>query len=423
MSSEQASAVSKKTKKVIEQWADTPDAYVNKLYKKLRNGQKKLNDIQEVEKKLKTKEIQATPELLEKVQRKDKIKGEMDEVLGYLELYKESFPENPAFAAGAKKAAKKVEAAPQQVVAPLIAEPAVDVSKVVEEALSLVADAVIFGYLNREAPLTGVSIGVSDSLVHLTHAWAGLTHGAGNWSSAKGNFVDTFSRLVNKSATQVGSNTSKSFSEIHAFLTNVAATEGEALLAKTRSTEDKHQHHHHHHDEEEKGVPATSDEGHTTEGGATETTGDDNHHHRNKNHHHRDHKEGEEPTHDGAQEGSRGNRRGGRGGYRGNNNYRKHNQDEEGFQVVKQDEAHHHHYNSKRPNRGGFRGGRGGQRGGEGGDGNTHRGGRGGQRGEGRPWTAREHKNAGEIRKTDPEHPAGEETGPSSNVNVELLTK
>lgn len=200
MSSEQASAVSKKTKKVIEQWADTPDAYVNKLYKKLRNGQKKLNDIQEVEKKLKTKEIQATPELLEKVQRKDKIKGEMDEVLSYLELYKESFPENPAFAAGAKKGPKKAEAAPQ-VVAPVVAEPAVDVSKVVEDALSLVADAVIFGYLNSEAPLTGVSSGVSDSLTHLTHAWAGLTHGVGSWSSAKGNFVDTFSRLVNKSAT------------------------------------------------------------------------------------------------------------------------------------------------------------------------------------------------------------------------------
>jgi hypothetical protein len=34
----EASAVSKKQKKVIEQWADTQDAYVNKLYKKLRNG-------------------------------------------------------------------------------------------------------------------------------------------------------------------------------------------------------------------------------------------------------------------------------------------------------------------------------------------------------------------------------------------------
>ncbi len=104
-----------------------------------------MNDIQEVEKKIKTKEIQPTPELLEKVQRREKVKAEMDEVLGYLELYKESFPENPAFAGGAKKATKKPEAAPQQVVEPVVAEPAIDVSKVVEDALSLVADAVIFG--------------------------------------------------------------------------------------------------------------------------------------------------------------------------------------------------------------------------------------------------------------------------------------
>lgn len=426
MSSEQVSAVSKKTKKVIEQWADTQDAYVNKLYKKLRNGQKKLNDIQEVEKKLKTKEIQATPELLEKVQRKDKVKAEMDEVLGYLELYKESFPENPAFAAGgAKKAAKKVEAAPVQVVAPVVVEPAVDVSKVVEDALALVADAVIFGYLNLQTPLSGTNGNISDSLHHLNQVWAGLGHGVGNWSSAKGNFVDTFSRLVLKSSTQVGSHTSKSFSEIHAFLTNVASTEGEALLAKTRSTEDVHHHagHHHHghhhghkhHEEEVKGVAGTSSEEHTTEAAAhtTETAAGEGHHHEHhhKHHHHHHHKEGEEQNQEGE---FRGNRRGGRGGYRGNNFYRKHNQDEEGFQVVKPDEAHHNHYNSRRQQRGGFRGGRGGQRGGEGGaDNNTpYRGGRGGFRGEGRPWTAKEHKNVGEVRKVDLEHPAGEETGP-----------
>jgi hypothetical protein len=118
------SVVSKKQKKVIEQWAETKDPYVNKLYKKLRNGQKKLNDIEDVEKKIKTKEIQPTQELLEKVQRKDKIKAEMDEVLGYLELYKESFPENPAFTAASKKAApKKAETAPVVEAAPVEAAP------------------------------------------------------------------------------------------------------------------------------------------------------------------------------------------------------------------------------------------------------------------------------------------------------------
>lgn len=41
------------------------------------------------------------------VQRKDRIKAEMDEVLGYLKIYQESFPDNPAFATGAKKKAPK----------------------------------------------------------------------------------------------------------------------------------------------------------------------------------------------------------------------------------------------------------------------------------------------------------------------------
>lgn len=329
------------------------------------------------------------------MQRKDKIKAEMDEVLGYLELYKESFPENPAFAAGGAKKAKKPEAAPQQVVASVVVEPAVDVSKVVEDALGLVADSVIFGYLNGENPLPGVDSKTSDALAHLTHVWAALTHGAGSWSSAKGNFVDTFSRLVNKSATQVGTHTSKSFSDIHAFLTNVASTEGESLLAKTRSADDVHKHHGHcdaKHDskEEEKvggAIAGTSSEEHSPEAVA-ETAGEG----------HKEHKDGEDNQEGGAKEFRGGNRRGGRGGYRGNN-FRKHNHDEEGFQVVKPDAAHHNHYNTRRGGqRGGNRGGRGGNRGGEGGDHGAHQnhtqrgGGRGGHRGEGRPWTHKEHR-------------------------------
>lgn len=323
----ETSGVSKKQKKVIEQWADTQDAYVNKLYKKLRNGQKKLNDITDVEKKLKTKEIQPTPELLEKVQRKDKVKAEMDEVLGYLELYKESFPDNAAFATGgAKKVAKKAEVAPVEAQVVVAQEPAIDVSKVVEDALALVADAVIFGTLNATTPISGTNGNISDSLKHLTTAWTGLNQGLGTWSSAKGNFVETFSRLVQKSATQVGTHTSKSFSEIHTFLTNVAKTEGVSLLSQTRSVESDHHHHHHHHHEEikgEAGVVATSSEEHAHE--AKEHGHGHHHHHHHADgeghEHHNNRKEGEE-----GKEGFRGNKRGGRGGYRGNNNYfRKHN--------------------------------------------------------------------------------------------------
>ena len=88
----------------IDQWAETKDPFVNQLYKRLRGNQKKMNKIKEVEQKIKAKEIIPNQEQLEMVQRKDKVKAEMDEVLGYLSLYKEAFPESSAFAAPAKKA-------------------------------------------------------------------------------------------------------------------------------------------------------------------------------------------------------------------------------------------------------------------------------------------------------------------------------
>lgn len=185
MSEITTSAVSKKQKKQIEQWAETKDPFVNQLYKKLRNGQKKLTKIDEVEQKIKSKEIQPTQEQLEMVQRKDKIKAEMDEVIGYLNIYKESFPENPAFAAGASK--KKPAAKPEPVqpvveVAPVVEQaPAVDVSKVVEDSLGFVAEAVIFGTICKNVPLSGSNNNLNEALAHLLNAWYGLTKGAGTW--------------------------------------------------------------------------------------------------------------------------------------------------------------------------------------------------------------------------------------------------
>lgn len=77
--------------------------------------------------------------------------------------------------------------------------------------------------------------------------------------------------------------------------------------------------------------------------------------------------------------------------------------------MVKDEEAHHNHYPSRRhqnATRGNFRGGRGGyQKDGEG----QQRGGR-GERG-GRPWTAKEHRNVGEVRKTEFEQTA-DDNGP-----------
>jgi hypothetical protein len=171
--SEQAAASKKQCKKdtKIEKWAETKDPFINALYKKLRNSQKKLNQIKETEQKIKDKEIQPTQEQLDKISRKGQIQTEMDEVLDYLNLYKESFPQNPADAAGGKKkgAEEKVEVAAQS-------DAAVDLSKVVDDALSLVADSVIFATLNGNGvELKGSNQNFNDAIGHIAKAWSGLT--------------------------------------------------------------------------------------------------------------------------------------------------------------------------------------------------------------------------------------------------------
>ena len=172
------------------------------------------------------------------VQRKDRIKAEMDEVLGYLKIYQESFPDNPAFAtAGAKKKAPKpspVAEKQPEVVEPV--QPVIDLGKVVEETLSIVADTVIFASLLSEGvELSGSSSNINDALKHLHQSWSALTHGVGTWSQANGNFVDTFARLANKSQTQVGTNTSRSYADLHSFVSTFASSEGQTLLSQERS--------------------------------------------------------------------------------------------------------------------------------------------------------------------------------------------
>ena len=113
----------------------------------------------------------------------------------------------------------------------------------------------------------------------------------------------------------------------------------------------------------------------------------------------------------------RGNR--GRGGFRGG--FRKHKTDDEGFTVVKEEDGHQNHIPSRRQRgafrgapRGGFRGGEGRPRGGDAPQGEG-RGGRGrGTRGGEKPWTAKEHRNRGEVRTTEHEFPAESHEAPSS---------
>jgi len=249
----------------------------------------------------------------------------MDEVQSYLNLYKESFPENPAFAAAGKKkggAGAAEEKAPVAVVTPVV-----DVQKIVEDSLAIVADTVIFATLHAEGvELKGANQQVNDAIAFVAKAWNGLTQGLGTWSQAKGNFVDTFSHLISKSATQVGTNTSQSYSDIYAFVTAFSASEGQNLLSVERSPA--------HVAEPEAPAVAEHDEEEQKTGGVESS---------------------EEQKEGGAEAGQTGEEtgllegenkekgnwrgRGGRGG-RGNRGgyFRKHNQDEEGFIVVKEDD-------------------------------------------------------------------------------------
>ena len=91
----------------VELYADTTDPFINLIYKKLRNKNKKLMKIKETEVKAKSGEIKITPEQQQMIASKAGLVAEMEELQGNINMYQEAFPENPVFTGGAKKKAGK----------------------------------------------------------------------------------------------------------------------------------------------------------------------------------------------------------------------------------------------------------------------------------------------------------------------------
>lgn len=279
------------------------------------------------------------------------------------------------------------------------------------DAFGLLADAVIARTLHSRfsEQLNGASKQHTDSLDFLYQSYEKLV-GYGHqenyqWSVAKEQFVETFTRLALRSQTQVGQHTSKSYADINTFLKDLTANEAAGLAVKQFSLKKEvHEHKVHHHVKTEANVitraspeKKRADEGqegqaHQEEAEAThdqeEVKGTDEvHHHGEEGEEgsHRPHTEGGERR--GGYRGSRGDRRGGdrggfrgdrggfrgeRGGYRGERRggnrggrggYPREDVDEDGFMTVKEKQD--------QPRGRGGRGGRG------------SRGGRGGQRGRG----------------------------------------
>ena len=69
---------------------DSMSKFEKDLLKKVRNKQKKIKEIEELEKKVKKKEIVANQEQQDKISSKKSVQAEIDEVNGYVALYKES---------------------------------------------------------------------------------------------------------------------------------------------------------------------------------------------------------------------------------------------------------------------------------------------------------------------------------------------
>lgn len=73
--------------------SDNLTSFQRELQKKIRNKQKKINLIVDLEKKIKKKEIVANEEQLEKIQSKPALEAEIAEVKSYLDLYNASLAE------------------------------------------------------------------------------------------------------------------------------------------------------------------------------------------------------------------------------------------------------------------------------------------------------------------------------------------
>lgn len=85
---------------------DALSAFERELQKKIRNKVKKLEKIQELETKIKRKEIVANQEQLGKVAAKATVQAEIDDVKSYLALYTESQKDQ----SGSENALKKQHA-------------------------------------------------------------------------------------------------------------------------------------------------------------------------------------------------------------------------------------------------------------------------------------------------------------------------
>lgn len=145
---------------------------------------------------------------------------EMKELESILSLYKESFPNNPAFSG---KKAKKAEEA--------------KAGSGIEESLKKIADVVAMhtAAIRGGQTAEGASTDVVQAMAEIHSAFTGLTNPANdfNWNQAKDNFVNTCVQLVNRSHARV-STSGASFRDVEGFIYKYTQSDaGKQLQQKT----------------------------------------------------------------------------------------------------------------------------------------------------------------------------------------------
>lgn len=159
--------------------------------------------------------------------------AEVKDLENIISMYKEAYPDNPVFATGAKKKELKKKTPAEetkQAVQEVPQEPQVDVKQVVEDTLRTVANAVIASSisLHYNEQVGSANANVKDALHLLNKSFSNLVDAKSlNWSQAREEFVENFARLVNRSSTQVGSTSRKSYSDIEAFIRDFTASDSD----------------------------------------------------------------------------------------------------------------------------------------------------------------------------------------------------
>ncbi len=145
----------------------------------------------------------------------------------------------------------------------------------------MLANAVALSTIHHHfgANITGSNQNTNDALAFLSKSFENLTASRSDsfiWAAARDEFVENFSRLATKSQAQVGHNGSKTFADIHAFVTDFAErnnaiqrqvfqesqpeevapevpSPSKNKSAAKQSHQEHHEHHHdhHHHDHNE----------------------------------------------------------------------------------------------------------------------------------------------------------------------------